>query len=153
MTFQKDLPVDSEEEINFFNEDIDLSLNNSTQIVEWIKSAIQKEEQQLGTLNFIFCSDPYLHKINIEYLNHDTLTDVITFPYSESSIEGDIFISVDRVSENAKTFGVAFDRELHRVMIHGVLHLMGYGDKSPEDKEQMTIKENQYLDLLRSISL
>ena len=151
MTFQKDLPIESEEEINFFNEDIDLNLNSSVQIIAWIKSAIQQEEQQLGVLNFIFCSDAYLHKINIEYLNHDTLTDVITFPYSEDIIEGDIFISVDRIKENANIFGVAFDRELHRVMIHGVLHLIGYGDKTPEDKKIMTKKENQYLGLLESI--
>lgn len=142
------LPIESEEAINFFTEDIELQLPNEAVTCAWIKQSIQKEQQQLGTLNFILCSDAYLHKINVEYLNHDTFTDVITFPYREDIIEGDIFISVDRIRENAKTFGVKFEQELHRIMIHGVLHLMGYGDKNPTDKKRMTDKENIYLSLL-----
>ena len=142
------LPIESEEAINFFTEDIELQLSNEAAIADWIKQSIQKEQHQLGTLNFILCSDSYLHKINVEYLNHDTLTDVITFPYREDIIEGDIFISVERIKENAKTFGVKFEQELHRIMIHGVLHLMGYGDKNPTDKKRMTDKENIYLSFL-----
>lgn len=148
MTSFKDLPFEHEEEINYHTEEIDLSLNNEEDISTWIKSAIQQEGHHLGILNFIFCSDPYLHKINIEYLNHDTLTDVITFPYSETQVEGDIFISIDRIKDNAESFNVSFEQELNRVMIHGVLHLMGYTDKTLADKKKMTQKENLYLGLL-----
>lgn len=150
MTSFKDLPIEREETITFHTEEIELSLTNEKEINSWIKSTIQKEGHQLGNLSFIFCSDPYLHKINIEYLNHDTLTDVITFPYSESHVEGDIFISIDRIKENAKSFGVTFDQELNRVIIHGVLHLIGYMDKTPEEKKEMTEKENFYLRALNS---
>lgn len=148
MTSFNPLPKEKEASINFFIEEIDLQFNKQALIRQWIFHTIQKEEQQLGYLNFIFCSDSYLHKINIEYLDHDTYTDVITFPYSETNIEGDIFISIDRIKENAKAFKVSFDKELNRVIIHGVLHLLGYSDKSPTEKEQMTLKENFYLRLL-----
>ncbi len=135
-----------EEEINFYSEDIDFSLSKSSLVSNWIKQSIQKENKNLNQLNFIFCSDKYLHQINVEYLNHDTYTDVITFPYAEGkNIEGDIFISIERIKENAKQFEVSFDTELHRVMIHGTLHLMGYFDKIPEDKKLMTEKENEFL--------
>lgn len=135
-----------EEKINFYSEDIDFSLNNSPQLCNWIYRTIKSESKKLIHLNFIFCSDKYLHKINVEYLDHDTYTDVITFPYAKGdTIEGDIFISVDRIKENAIQFNVDFEHELHRVMIHGVLHLIGYGDKSIEDKELMTKKEDEYL--------
>ncbi len=134
--------------ITFHSEDLTFSLDQANKIEDWIKSTIQQENQTLAQLNFIFCSDAYLHRINVDYLQHDTLTDVITFPYSESSIEGDIFISIDRIRENANAYDVSFQHELSRVMIHGVLHLMGYGDKTAEEKQQMTKKENQYLGLL-----
>ena len=134
------------EKINFYSEDIEFSLLNSSKISDWISQTIIDEGKQLQQVNFIFCSDQYLHKINLEYLAHDTLTDVITFPYSEGKIiHGDIFISIDRIEENAKSFGVAFQHELCRVMIHGVLHLIGYLDKSPDEKKLMTTKENLYL--------
>ena len=145
MTSFKNLPPESEEAINFHTEEIELTLPDQEKTATWIKSAIQKEGRQLGSLNFIFCSDPYLHKINIDYLDHDTLTDVITFPYSDTYIEGDVFISIDRIQENAKSFKVSFEEELNRVIIHGVLHLIGYSDKSSADKDQMTLKENFYL--------
>ncbi|MFT5165569.1 MAG: putative rRNA maturation factor [Saprospiraceae bacterium] len=148
----KNLPFESEEAINFHNEEIDLALSDQDKTSAWIKSAILQEGRKLGNLNFIFCSDTYLHKINVDYLDHDTLTDVITFPYSDTHIEGDIFISIDRITENAKSFAVSVDDELNRVIIHGVLHLMGYGDKSAEDKHQMTLKENIYLCLLKGMS-
>lgn len=142
------------EKINFFSEDIDFSLSNPSSIFNWILKAIESEAKELRHLNFIFCSDQYLHKINVEYLNHDTFTDVITFPYAEGKIiEGDIFISVERIRENANNFKVEFENELYRVMIHGVLHLLGYFDKTPEDKELMTQKENQYLEKLNGMKL
>jgi rRNA maturation RNase YbeY len=103
------------------------------------------------SLSFIFCSDDYLHQINVEYLHHDTLTDVITFEYTAANsdaIEGDIFISIDRIKENAAEFQVPFEVELHRIMVHGTLHLLGYSDKSPNDKALMTEKENFYLQQL-----
>lgn len=138
-------PIENGKTINYHSEEIDFSLLNKDKISAWIKASIQKEGKELLSLNFIFCSDTYLHKINLEYLDHDTFTDVITFPYSETAIEGDIFISIDRIKENAKTFEVSFEKELYRVIIHGVLHLMGFSDKSSEEKKRMTSKENIYL--------
>ncbi len=118
-------------------------------IVTWIFRTIEKENQKLVGLNFIFCSDPYLHQINLEYLNHDTFTDIITFPLSKQpKIEGDIFISYDRIKENANSFDVPIADELHRVIIHGVLHLCGYGDKTDEDALQMRTRENEALAML-----
>jgi rRNA maturation RNase YbeY len=146
MTDIKD--INPENFINFFAEEVELPLKDIAITEQWIINVLQNESCQWTTLNFIFCSDEYLHKINVDYLNHDTYTDVITFPYSIAPVEGDIYISVDRIRDNAKTFGDVFDRELHRVIIHGVMHLIGYDDKSPEDKKRMTLKENQYLSLL-----
>lgn len=151
MTSFENLPFESEATINFYCEEVELTLSDEDKISNWIKSTILQEGQELGNLNFVFCSDPYLHKINTEYLNHDTLTDVITFPYSDTFIEGDIFISIDRIRDNAKTFKVSFEEELKRVIIHGVLHLLGYSDKNPEDKQQMTLKENLYLRSFKEI--
>ncbi len=144
------LPSETEASINFFNEEVDITLKNQMLIIQWIKDTIRQENQQLGNLNFIFCSDAYLHQINLEYLNHDTYTDIITFPYSDSSVEGDIYISIDRIKENADKFKVSFENELNRVIIHGVLHLLGYKDKSNKEKEQMSMKENFYLRLLHT---
>lgn len=134
--------------IHFHAEDIAFEHSQSAVIKEWLTSVAKQENNDISTVSFIFCSDEYLHKINVEYLNHDDLTDVITFQYSEPNsgkIEGDIFISTERIAENAKTYDVDFYHELHRVIVHGTLHLLGYGDKSPEDKKQMTEKENFYL--------
>ncbi len=139
--------------IDYHSEDIDFRLKEPEVISEWITNTIYKENKELANLNFIFCSDIYLHQINLQYLNHDTLTDVITFPYSKTTVEGDIFISIDRIKENAKQFTVTFQHELCRVMVHGVLHLIGYGDKSPDDKLLMTSKENEYLSLLNGTIL
>ena len=141
--------------IFFHSEEIDFNLPNQPVIIDWINSTADQEGQTIQALNFIFCSDKYLHQINVEYLNHDTYTDVITFPYMEEGkpIEGDIFISIDRIKENAENFKSTFKNELHRVMIHGTLHLLGYGDKSPEDKLRMTEKENAYLALLNGMKL
>ena len=106
----------------FHSEEIDFNLPNQPVIIDWINSTADQEGQTVQSLNFIFCSDKYLHQINVEYLNHDTYTDVITFPYMENgnSVEGDIFISIDRIKENAENFKTSFENELHRVMIHGL---------------------------------
>lgn len=137
--------------IHFFNEDITFRLKNSLKIKGWIKQAILAEAHQLQELNFIFCSDDYLLGINKQYLEHDYYTDIITFDNSdkEQAILGDIFISIDRISDNAAQLHIPFDKELHRVLIHGVLHLLGYKDKSSADKKRMTAKEDEYLSLLQ----
>ena len=139
---------DSESPIQFFSEAIDFELPEQKRIIDWIQQVIQIEGGDLVAINFIFCDDAYLHNINVEYLQHDTLTDVITFYYSEEQIEGDIFISIERTNENAEQLHVSKLYELHRVMIHGVLHLLGFGDKMPNDKKIMTQKEDAYLQLL-----
>ncbi|MCG8332656.1 MAG: rRNA maturation RNase YbeY [Chitinophagales bacterium] len=133
----------------FEQEDIDFELPNDEQrYIDWIQYIIKKEKKELLQLTYIFCSDSYLHQINVEYLNHDTLTDIITFPYTEPPlIEGDIFISIDRVKENAVKYGVSFEDELHRVIIHGVLHLCGYPDKTEEEAKVMRKKEEEALEI------
>ncbi len=145
-----DFPSHPADAIDFYSEEINFELANPTLIVNWIRETIRSETRVLDSLQFIFCSDDKLLQINREYLNHDTLTDIITFPYSEEHIEGDIYISVDRIMENAARYHVGFEEELHRVMIHGVLHLCGYGDKTPEEKRNMTLKENFYLERLNA---
>ena len=133
--------------INFFTEEIQYTLKNKIQTRTWIKDTIEAEGYVLEELNFILCSDEYLLAINQQYLNHDTYTDVITFDNAEElkTIVGDIFISIDRIQENAKQFGSKTETELRRVMIHGTLHLLGYKDKSKSAKTLMTQKEDQYL--------
>ncbi len=133
--------------IHFFEEDIISNLKKKKDTKTWIKDTFLAEGKNLGTLNYIFCSDEYLHKMNVEYLQHDTLTDIITFDQSESGnkIDGDVFISVDRVKENAKKFNSEYKDELNRVMIHGALHLIGYKDKKKADQELMRSKEDYYL--------
>lgn len=135
-------------DISFFSEDIDFILKDKSKIRAWIGETVKAEGfKRIAELNFIFCSDAYLLNINQQYLNHDTYTDIVTFDNSEEEnvIAGDIFISVERVRENAEKFGVTERDELHRVIIHGVLHLCGYLDKKKEDKELMTSKEDEYL--------
>ena len=133
--------------INFYTEEITYRLADKIALRKWIKDTITAEGFKTGEISFILCSDEYLHKINVEYLDHDTYTDIITFDNSddEDYIVGDIFISLDRVKENALEFKVSEVDELHRVIIHGILHLCGYLDKKPEDKQLMTTKENEYL--------
>jgi len=135
--------------INFFEEDISYKLKNKTGVRNWIKSTIQAEGYKLSELTYVFCSDEYLLQINQQYLNHDTYTDIITFDNSEveGQITGDIFISIERIRENAQKYAIAETDELHRVIIHGTLHLLGYKDKSPADKKKMTFKEDFYLNL------
>ena len=133
--------------IQFFTEDLVYTLKHKTKIRTWLLQTITAEGYELEELNFILCSDEYLLGINQQYLNHDTYTDVITFDNSEEdkTIVGDIFISLERIQENAKDFkGTTFD-ELCRVMVHGTLHLLGYKDKSKAEKALMTQKEDDYL--------
>ncbi len=135
--------------ISFDSEDINFELENENVTQKWVQKAISNEGKTLGEITYIFCSDVYLHKINLEHLNHDTFTDIITFNYCEADlISSDIFISIDRVKENAKFFSTTFQNELNRVMIHGILHLVGYDDKTDDDKLLMRSKEDFYLTLL-----
>ena len=130
----------------YYHSECDFQLKDDESITKWIKNVINAENKELAEINYIFCDDQYLLKKNQEYLKHDTFTDIITFDYTEQNrINADIFISIERVKENAITFAVPFDNELRRVIIHGVLHLMGYKDKSKEDAEKMRNKENFYL--------
>lgn len=134
--------------IQFFSEDIDFDLPNKVSVIKWITETLFFEQKSTEGLSFIFCSDKYLHELNVKYLDHDTLTDIITFPYhndGNSKIEGDIFISIDRIKENSKELETSFEDELHRVIIHGVLHLCGYGDKTEKEKKEMRRKENESL--------
>jgi rRNA maturation RNase YbeY len=135
--------------IYFFCEDISFKTPSLRSTRSWLNEVAACENKSIGSLNYIFCSDSYLLKINNDYLGHDTLTDIITFDNSESVevIEGDVYISVDRVRENADKFQVTFNRELHRVMVHGLLHLFGYTDKSANQKRTMRKKESGYLSL------
>lgn len=136
--------------ISFVNKEITFTLKKKSSVKTWIISSIKTEKKKPGELCFIFCGDNYLLELNKTHLNHNTYTDIITFDYSKETgdISGDIFISIDRVKENAKKFNVAFENELHRVMIHGVLHIMGYKDKGVAAKKKMTQMENKYLKLI-----
>jgi probable rRNA maturation factor len=135
--------------IAYFSEQVSFTLRNKRLVSAWIRATILAEGFVLDQLNLVFCSDAYLLQINRDYLQHDYLTDIITFDQSEDSeyIEGDIFISIDRVRENAKLYAVAFLHELHRVIIHGVLHLCGYDDYTNTDRKAMKEKEDFYLSM------
>ena len=131
--------------IEFHNE-IEFVLQNQQELRRWIKKVITSENKEMGEINYIFCSDEYLLERNIKYLDHDTLTDIITFNYCKGQIiTSDIMISIDRVKENSTIFDNSFSEELHRVMIHGILHLIGYDDKTEKEKKLMREKENFYL--------
>lgn len=132
----------------FHKEDTAFRFLNKSLIINWLSSSLKKEKKKPGELNFIFCSDKYLLKMNRQYLQHDYYTDIITFDYSQKDlVSGDIYISIDRVKENASTYKVSFQDELLRVMIHGVLHLCGYKDKSTQAARLMREKEDYYLSL------
>lgn len=134
-----------------FNYETDFELTNPVDTSNWITYVIKEEGFKLGDINYIFCDDDYLHKLNVEFLNHDTLTDIISFDNTLGKlVNGDIFISIDRVQDNARTFDTSFINELHRVMIHGVLHYLGFKDKTEKEKIEMRSKENQYLLLLNN---
>ena len=135
--------------ISFFSAEVEFLLPHPRKTSSWINLAVKREKKRLKTLTYIFCSDPYLLHLNKQFLNHSTFTDVITFDYSAQPgvIEGEIYISIDRVAENARKFKVPFDNELHRVIVHGALHLIGYNDKGTKEKALMRKKEEAYLSL------
>ena len=129
--------------IQFFNEDVELPRLDVERVKKWLNFIAKKHDKVVGDLSYIFCSDDYLLSVNRQYLDHDYLTDIITFDYTEGSIiSGDVFISTDRVSENAIEFNVSDDEELLRVISHGVLHLIGFNDKNYADQKVMTQQEN-----------
>ncbi|MEO6348048.1 MAG: rRNA maturation RNase YbeY [Aquaticitalea sp.] len=133
-----------------FNYETDFELQNEEQVTSWIANVIREEGFREGEINFVFCDDNYLLKLNVEFLNHDTLTDIISFDYTLGlQIIGDIYISVERVADNAKDFDVDVQSELNRVMVHGILHYCGYNDKTHEDVNVMRTKENYYISKLR----
>ncbi|PTM06014.1 MAG: rRNA maturation RNase YbeY [Bacteroidetes bacterium] len=135
-----------------FNYEVEVELSSEDRISKWLSEVIQLEKFKEGDINYVFCDDDYLHKLNVEFLNHDTLTDIISFDYSVGKeLHGDVFISIERVHENAENFKVDFDIELNRVMVHGILHYCGYKDKSEEEANVMREKENHYLILFAGI--
>ena len=127
-----------------FNYETDFELGNEEAYADWLSKVIVSEGKSEGEINYVFCDDEYLHKINVEYLQHDTLTDIISFDYSVGNeLHGDIFVSVERVKDNAADFNVSFDEELKRVLVHGILHYCGYKDKSEADEQMMRNKEDE----------
>ena len=131
-----------------YNSETDFVLDQADNISSWIAKTIESEGKNEGDISYIFCGDDYLLEINFKYLKHNTLTDIISFDYTdEDLISGDIFISIDRVKENSEKFNVSFQDELHRVMIHGILHFCGYKDKTKEEEQLMRSKEDYYLSL------
>lgn len=141
-------------EVYFFSEQTDFVLSKEANVVQWLNLVAERANYTINGLNYIFCNDAYLHQINVEYLDHDTYTDIITFDNSEEEqlIEGDIFISIDRIRENAATYNASFEDELHRVMAHGLLHLLGLGDKTEPEKIEMRAQENKALALWNTTS-
>ena len=133
-----------------FNSETPFNLKASDKISFWIEDIISSEGYSVGEINYIFCDDAYLSQLNKKFLNHDTLTDIISFDYCVGKqVNGDIYISIDRVSDNAETYGVSFDTELNRVMIHGILHYLGYKDKTLDEKQSMRAKEDLSLEKLK----
>jgi len=134
-----------------FNYETEFTLENEERTSNWVEEIIVKEGFTLGEVNYIFCDDKYLHKINVEFLQHDTFTDIISFDYTlGKTVSGDIYISVERVKENSEKFNVTFDNEMHRVIIHGILHYLGNKDTTEEDKKRMRNKENECLLVLNN---
>jgi probable rRNA maturation factor len=135
----------NEAPFQFYTEDVELTLPDEERLATWLHEVVAAEKANLVAVTFIFCSDEYLLNMNVEYLEHDYYTDIITFQLTEGAVHGDLFISSERVADNAQTNGVSFEQELCRVMVHGVLHLMGYGDKTPDEQAKMREKEDFYL--------
>lgn len=135
-------------DVSFHSEQTDFTVSNPEQIATWLEETCRAEGKELKELGIIFCSDNYLLEMNRKHLNHDYFTDIITFDYCEDSfVSGDLFISIDRIAENASDLNVSMLDELHRVIVHGVLHLIGYSDKEDAAKTQMTSQEDFYLSL------
>ncbi|WP_247237964.1 rRNA maturation RNase YbeY [Telluribacter sp. SYSU D00476] len=140
--------------INFFQEDVSIKVPTPLKTKRWLKAVVEAEGAQLNHLNYIFCSDEYLLNVNREYLEHDYYTDIITFDTSdegEDQIEGDIFVSIDRVKENAQNLTKSFEDEFRRVLVHGVLHLIGYDDTTDESEAEMRKKEDDYLQIFKEL--
>ncbi|UAB76445.1 rRNA maturation RNase YbeY [Mesoflavibacter sp. SCSIO 43206] len=136
-----------------FNYETDFKLLDEAKISSWITKIIAHHNCKKEEISYVFCDDEYLHRLNVQYLNHDTLTDIISFDYSiGKTISGDIFISVERVEDNAKDFDVDFNTELHRVIIHGILHYCGFKDKTEDDAKLMRAKEDEALLILKEMS-
>ncbi len=134
--------------VSYFNEDIKFDFKEKRLTNRWLKLVAESEIRRLGDISIIFCSDNYILDVNMKYLQHDYFTDIITFDYCEGdTVSGDLFISIDSVRENAAFYGTEFKDELNRVLVHGVLHLIGYDDHSEEDIKEMRAKENYYLSL------
>ena len=139
--------------VRYFFEDIEYKYTGRRFNNAWLRRVAQQEQCRLGEVNIIFCSDTYLLNINMQYLGHDYYTDIITFDYSEKPVvSGDLFISIDSVRENAAFYGASFDEELHRVIVHGLLHLIGYDDHTEADQAEMRSMENKSLELRRRMS-
>ncbi len=139
--------------ISFSNQNIEFSLPDQNRVKEWISTLIKRHGMSVGNIGYLFCDDSFLLEANNKYLNHDTLTDIITFDYVNGNlVSGDIMISVERVSDNSVTFGVPFTNELHRVIIHGVLHLLGQGDKTDDEARIMRQREDEALALWKTIT-
>lgn len=139
-------------QINFFCEDVTFVVKDKTKVKNWIYQIIKQHDSKPQTINYIFCSDEYLREVNKQYLEHDYYTDIITFDQAENEgeVAGDLYISIDRIKDNAEQIGISFEQELHRVLIHGVLHLIGYDDLTDETEAQMRELENKALALLAS---
>lgn len=138
--------------VRYYNEDIEFVLKHKLLNNRWLKTVAGSEMKKLGNINIIFCSDDYILDVNMKYLQHDYFTDIITFDYCEKDfLNGDLFISIDSVRENALYYGTEFADELKRVMVHGLLHLIGYDDHSEEDIKMMRYKENYYLELRKAM--
>lgn len=139
--------------VRYFNEDIKFSLKAKILNNKWLRMVAESEVKRLGDVNIIFCSDNYILDVNMKYLQHDYFTDIITFDYCEGNVlNGDLFISIDTVRDNAQFYGTEFEDELNRVMVHGVLHLIGYDDHTEEDIKVMRSKEDYYLSLKKQLS-
>ncbi len=131
--------------INFHSEALDFILKNESSVIRWLKNVAKEEGREIQNIGYVFCSDNYLLEINKKYLTHDFFTDIITFPLRNNPLEANVFISIDRVKENAQLYNQSFEDELDRVIVHGLLHLIGYDDKNKSDETQMRQKEDFYL--------
>ena len=141
-------PEGAERGIAFYQEDTDYELPDAEAVRRWLYTCAEAEGGEVYRLEYTFCSDAYLHRLNVEHLQHDTLTDIITFPMSEvpDPIEGELFVSVERVRDNATDLGIPYEQELRRVIVHGLLHLLGYGDKTQAETATMRAKEEEWLE-------
>ena len=138
--------------INFYAEEVALPQIKKTEVKEWIKEVAKKYGKRVGDVSYIFCNDDKILEVNKQYLDHDYYTDIITFDYTEGDkIGGDLFISIDTVKSNSEQFGEPFEKELHRVIIHGILHLCGINDQSPEERANMINNENQALEIFNGL--